>query len=90
MPDQKPAFRLAMRSEGKWWVCYYAKPDTMVGAIALARVRLHLVEAAPEIKTSFINFCTAVMNIAAKEVVGAGITEWKTESAPESEKSGNA
>lgn len=42
--DLKQMGRLALRREGKWWVAYYAMPNTMNGALPLGRIRMTLVE----------------------------------------------
>jgi hypothetical protein len=36
--------RLALRTEGNFWVAYYALPDTMEGALFLGSIRLQFVE----------------------------------------------
>jgi hypothetical protein len=67
--------RLALREEGKWWVCYWAKLDTMTGAVPVARVRMNLVVEQPLLRQQFINFCKACFDVAAREALGTD-PEW--------------
>jgi hypothetical protein len=39
-----PVGRLALRVEGEWWVAYYALPNTMAGAIEMARIGMPIVQ----------------------------------------------
>ena len=59
-------FRIALRTEGSWWIAYLASPITMDGAIEIARVRLAPAQADPAIKQAFIDFTQRVMEAAAK------------------------
>lgn len=45
MTDEKQMVgRLALRVEGDCWVAYYALPDSMEGAIEMARISMALVQ----------------------------------------------
>ena len=79
------AFRIAMRAEGDRWTAYYAKPDTMDGALWLASIRLSLVDN-PENKQAFIDLLTTAL----AKLVPANIERWTQQQAPESERSGSA
>lgn len=46
--------RLAFREEGDLWVAYYAKPDTMDGALYLGSVRMAIITREPKRKEQFI------------------------------------
>jgi len=67
--------RLALREQDGWWVCYWAKLDTMEGASEIARVRLALIHDEPLVKQSFINFCKQAFEVAAREALGT-MPEW--------------
>jgi hypothetical protein len=84
----KKPFRIAMRTEGDWWVAYFAPIDTMDDALELSRVRRSLVERHREIRQAFIDFNTKLMGIAV-EATGAKVDHWDTQRAPEHERSGH-
>lgn len=46
--------RLALRHEGSWWNAYYAMPDTMQGAILVAKIRFTAVDGKPARRDAFI------------------------------------
>ena len=78
--------RLAMRQEGRWWVAYYAMPNTMDDAIEMGRIAMAIVENR-ERRQAFTDIMKAEI---------ADFLEGKTgqrpdfQPAPESERSGNA
>lgn len=82
--------RLAMRVEGDWWVAYYAKPDTMDGALRLGSVHMALARI-PEVKQSTLDHFKLVTDHLVKAATGFDL-EWPAapQQAPEHEKSGNA
>jgi hypothetical protein len=67
--------RIALREEGDWWVAYWARPDTMDGALPLARVRMNLVAKDKAIKRAFIEFAQLIMTHGI-EAVGGKIEGW--------------
>lgn len=81
--------RLALREEGKWWVAYYAMPDTMKGAILLAKIKMRAVELNPEVKELFMECMRELVGAILEERVGKR-PDWHTEPAPEHERSGKA
>jgi len=83
------AGRIAFRVEGQWWVAYWAKPDTMIGAIMLGSIRMS-VASVPESKAQFIACMKAGLQAALSETTGAKVKNWRTEAAPEHERSGSA
>ena len=56
MPDQdKPPFKLALRTEGPWWIGYVATADDPTSRqIELSRMRVIVAEESPDIKAKFI------------------------------------
>lgn len=80
--------RLAFRVEGDWWVCYYAKPNTMDGAIRMATIAMGIVRDA-ERKEIFMGLMRNALGEFLEEHFGE-VATWKTETAPESERSGSA
>lgn len=93
--DLKKMGRLALRREGKWWVAYYAMPDTMNGALPLGRIRMTLVEGdAPRIrqnKTTFMDLMREAVSDLIQDSIGVR-PEWPTgpQPAPEHERAGEA
>ena len=86
----KAPFRIALRQEGQWWNAYLAKPDTMEGAVEIARLRMTMASD-PATKDAFIAFTRVAMERALKVVHGLDIAKWgEPEVAPPHERSGNA
>lgn len=79
--------RIAMRVEGRWWVAYYAMPDTMDGAIELGRVQMAIVKD-PVRKQTFIGLFKSAFEDIFKDKLE--VERWTEHPAPESEKSGSA
>jgi hypothetical protein len=92
MTKTKPMpLRLALRGEGRWWNAYLAKPDTMDDALQIGSILLSAVEGHPERKEAFMNLMKEVTADAIKAVTGEVPDHWnEPQSAPESERSGNA
>lgn len=59
--------RIAFRAEGDWWVSYYALPDTMEGALELARIQMAIVSNHPQRKNTFMKLIQGYV----KEIVPA-------------------
>ena len=87
--------RLAMRREGKWWVAYYAMPNTMNGALPLGRIRMSMVEGdAPRHqrnKTGFMGLMQEAVADLIEESIGVRPV-WPNgpRPAPEHERAGSA
>ena len=67
--------RLAFREKDRWWICYWAKLDTMEGASEIGRVRMALVADEPLLRQQFIDFCKAAFEVATREALGT-TPEW--------------
>ena len=88
---RKLPMRLAFREEGHFWNCYMAKQDTMEGAKLIGCIAMGAVRKSADIKADFMDVMKAAFALAASEVTGVKV-EWPStpESAPESERGGNA
>jgi hypothetical protein len=85
----KEVGRLAMRQEGEWWNAYYAKPNTMMGALMLGSIRMRFV-LVPERKNAFLDLMREAVGDIIEEATGER-PSWSGErSAPEIERAGNA
>lgn len=90
-PDERVKVgRLAMRGEGRWWVAYYAMPDTMKRAIELGRVQIGAA-ANPKVKDGFIALMRQLVADIIQEQTGVRPT-WPegVHPAPEHERAGQA
>jgi len=86
-------FRIALRTEGKWWVGYYCQSMTsMAEAIPIARVRLSLITPDNPTKQAFIDFCNLLVSEKLKDITDGkiDIRQFDIQTAPEHEKAGNA
>jgi hypothetical protein len=83
--------RGAFRREGRWWVAYYAMPDTMKEAIELGRIRMAAVEQNPKVKDGFIALVRELIADIIEESTGVRPT-WPDapQPAPEHERAGEA
>lgn len=82
--------RVAMRHEGPNINVYYAKTDTMEGAILLLSAPVN-VASCPGVRDMMLDIGRQVLRELAKEVHGLDITKWnEPEVAPEHERSGHA
>lgn len=91
MSPREQIGRLAMRVEGDWWVAYYAMPETMDGAIELARIDMGIV-VDPRPKSAFMDIMRGAVTDIIKERCGA-TPQWpepEGRPAPEHERSGRA
>lgn len=95
MKDLKQVGRLAMRREGKWWVAYYAMPDTMSGALPLGRIRMTLIEGDSarnqRNKTGFMDLMREAVSDILEDATGVR-PQWPMgwQKAPEHERAGEA
>lgn len=95
MTDLKKMGRLALRREGKWWVAYYAMPDTMNGALPLGRIRMTLVEGDTarhqRNKAGFMDLMREAVSGLIQDSIGIQ-PQWPTgpQPAPEHERAGEA
>lgn len=62
--------RLAFRRQGKWWVCYHAKPNTMNNAIELCRIKVVYAERSKEIKEAFMALGKTILDAAVQATSG--------------------
>lgn len=81
--------RLAFRVEGDKWACYFARPDTMEGAVWMGSVMMGIVQDR-ERKEMFMALMRHALKEFLEEKTGGKIGWWDTERAPESERSGRA
>jgi hypothetical protein len=89
MIEQKQIGRLAFRVEGNKWTCYYAMPNTMEGAIWMGSIAMAIVQDEGR-KGAFITLMREALGDFIEEKMGNRVDSWKTEPAPESERSGSA
>ncbi len=82
--------RLALRHEGNWWNAYYAKMDTMDGAVLLGTISMAVVQN-PKRKDAFMALMREAVADILEEVVGVR-PSWPDGpcSAPEHEKAGHS
>lgn len=85
LSKQKEMGRIAFRAEGNWWVAYYALPDTMEGALELARIQMSFVVNHPQRKDAFMKLIQQGISSVAPEFLIAD-----QRPAPEHERSGAA
>lgn len=81
--------RLAFRVEGDWWVAYYAMPDTMEGAVELARIAMRLVQDRAR-KEAFMAIMRDAIADFLQDVSGNRPDDFITRAAPEHERAGRA
>jgi hypothetical protein len=83
--------RLAMREEGKWWVAYYALPDTMERALELGRVAMAFIVDQPTRKDEFMRLMKECVGDILEDNYGDR-PDWPEgpHPAPEHERSGKA
>lgn len=67
--------RVAFREEGPMWNAYYARPDTMDGAILLGSLAMSIARASQEAETAFINAIHAGVTAQIREALDAE-AEW--------------
>ena len=89
MPEQKIG-RLALRHEGKFWVAYYALPDTMEGALLLGSIAMRFVQDR-ERKDAFMALMREAVSDILEEKTGQRPT-WPEppQGAPEHERGGHS
>ena len=89
MPEQKIG-RLALREEGKFWVAYYALPDTMEGALLLGSIAMRFVQN-QERKDAFMGLMREAVADILEEKTGTRPT-WPNppQRAPEHERGGHS
>jgi hypothetical protein len=87
--DHRKVGRLAMRHEGTFWNAYYAKPETMEGAIWLGSLHMRFA-VEPIKKQAFLGLMRECVADLIEEVFGHRPV-WGSElfDAPESERAGN-
>ncbi|MEY2688425.1 MAG: hypothetical protein RL375_2623 [Pseudomonadota bacterium] len=83
-------FRLAIRMEGRSINAYYAKPDTMDGAVLIGSINSRLCSVDPAVFLGFRDTMTLAMVALAKDALGVTVTGFEVQDAPEGEKAGHA
>lgn len=86
---RKLPVRLALRTEGQWWVAYLAHAHTMAGSREIGRILLDIATTSAERKAQFKELMEGCMADGIEALTGAR-PEMQTEDAPESERSGRA
>jgi hypothetical protein len=81
--------RLALRVEGNWWVAYYAKPNTMDGAIEMGRIAISIVHDENR-KHAFMEIMKSAIGDFIENKSGTRPDFWDETPAPENEKAGRA
>jgi hypothetical protein len=81
---ENPEIRIAIRSEGKMWNAYLAKPDTMKHAVLLSSVALTVV-ADPKCKELYLEFIQKLF-VQMAQNLGLPFDDTKIEVAPEHER----
>jgi hypothetical protein len=82
--------RVAFREEGPIWAAYWAKPDTMKGAIPLGSIHMSAVRSIPGVRERFVELMRDVVSDVVRDVAGVR-PEWgEHERAPEHERAGSA
>ncbi len=87
--DRGTKVRLALRSEGNWWVAYLAHAGTMEGSHELGRIDLAIVQSAPAHKQAFMDLMSAVVAQGVERISGTR-PAMQMAPAPEHEKAGRA
>lgn len=82
--------RLALRAEGNWWKAYYARQDTMEGALYLGEIHMNVVVENPELKQAFFDLMEQSVSALIKDVFGREPDWHEVTAAPEHERSGRA
>ena len=67
---QSRSLRVAFRHEGMWWRAYFAKGDTMEGAMLLGEMLAGPAERDPVIKEAFMDLMRAIV---ARGLVDIGV-----------------
>ncbi|CAH2606270.1 conserved protein of unknown function (plasmid) [Rhodovastum atsumiense] len=87
---QQQIGRLALRVEGEFWNAYYARPNTMDGAILLGSIRMAIVTASQARKLAFTEIMKGAVAAHIEEISGVRPTWRDPMPGPESERSGHA
>lgn len=82
--------RIAYRVEGSWWVAYYALPNTMEGAIEIARIRMAVVDPNDDRKVTFMSLIQGFITEFLSSTTGEAPNWLDPVKAPEHEKAGRA
>ena len=93
MTEKSQIGRLAMRQEGHLWAAYYAKLDTMQGAIFLGSIQMAAVAGNPARKNRFMGLMQDFVADILRDVVTADADEisWNDpQPAPQHERAGRA
>jgi hypothetical protein len=88
MPEH-PVGRLAFRVEGDKWTCYFARADSMEGAIWMGSIAMGIVRDESR-KGAFMTIMREALGDFIEENLGKQVEVWNEQPAPESERSGSA
>lgn len=83
------AGRIAFREEGRFWVAYYAKPDTMEDAIPPGSLAMGLA-ATPELKQAFMELMRVAVSFIFIDKIGGKPTWLDPSAAPDHERTKKA
>ena len=90
MPKTIIPGRIAFRVEGNMWNCYFAKNETMDGAILMGSIAMAFVQR-EERKQAFMDLMKDIYSDFTEETMGARATyPDEAQPAPEHERSGHA
>lgn len=84
--DKQPIGRLALRVEGDFWVAYWARAETMEGAVALGSLSFTLAQI-PERKKAFMQLMQDAFGDMVEEAFGSRPVWSRPTSAPDHERS---
>lgn len=88
MSELQKIGRLALRVEGPNWNAYYAKAESMEGAIWLGSIKMAFVQN-PERKQQFMELMRECFGDTCEELFGVRPTWGGTQTAPEHERTGS-
>lgn len=88
-PESFQIARIAFRQEGDMWVAYFAKNDTMKGAVVMGSIHMKLI-GYKDIQEIFMDTMRNAVALVHHEASGRGIEFGKVVPGPESERSGRA
>lgn len=84
-------FRFAIRTEGSMVNAYFAKTETMAGAVLLASAQAESVKAYPDLWQAFTFFVQGLAHAHVKRTLGLSVVDFgEAMPAPEHEKAGHA
>jgi hypothetical protein len=82
--------RLALRREGSMWNAYWARMNTMDGAVLLGSILISAVENDENRKRAFQGMMQEIMTEIIEDATGATPSRWDERAAPDNERGGTA